>query len=343
MKRNAILCSILIATLGASYVSWTNADDSSGDALTNVPVFQANERDINMITWESPSQSVVAARRTDAKGDYTWITVTERPQPPEPPNDPTPDEDADPEVDAAQPDSPLPEPTVVSFVGNETSEKLWKNVSPLRALRALSNAGELDESVLAFDETATTLTLGKESERITLAVGGETYGAKDRFVRHADNVFLVDDATFRPLVSPKSQLVEHRLFPLQEADIQHVDVQHAGQRIRYVQNNRDDRALSFWADAELPETENQGAGLWLGKVFRLRVKEYVGQPVASATPVFSFTVHGEADTWDVEVLQHTEEDGGETYYARSSLTRGVVELTRSLTADVVEDLGNILE
>ena len=53
-------------------------------------------------------------------------------------------------------------------------------------------------------------------------------------------------------------------------------------------------------------------------------------------------MHGEADTWSVEILGHTV-DGKETFYARSSLTRGLVELTRSLTADVIDDLDSILE
>ena len=116
----------------------------------------------------------------------------------------------------------------------------------------------------------------------------------------------------------------------------------AGQAISYSQQNRDDRAQSFWAETDTPDTQNQGAGLWIGKLFRLRAKTYVGQPIESATPLFAFTVHGEADAWDVEVLRHTA-DGQDTYYARSSLTRGLVELTRSLTADVVEDLNSILE
>ena len=44
----------------------------------------------------------------------------------------------------------------------------------------------------------------------------------------------------------------------------------------------------------------------------------------------------------MELLLQTTE-GKDTYYARSSLTRDVVELTRSLTADVVADLDGVLE
>jgi len=353
MKRNATLCSILIVASGASYMSWNNTEESGGDAITNVPVFQANERDVNMITWESPTQSVVATRRTDAKGDYTWITVTEQPAPQEAP---APDAEVEADVEDSEAaeateappveepivDVPAPEPTVVSFVGNETSNKLWKNLSPLRALRALPQADAINEDVLAFEATATALTLGKESGRITLEVGGETYGSKDRFVRNGEQLYLVDDAMFRPLLSPNSQLVEHRLFPVQEADAERVDIRRARQTVGYAQQNKDDRAQSFWSEVSDPDTENQGAGLWIGKLFRLRVKRYVGQPVEGAQPLFAFTVHDQAERWDVEILRHTA-DGQDTYYARSSLTRGVVELTRSLTADIAEDLDSVLE
>ena len=180
MKRNAILGLVLCLALGASYLSWSDTDTTGGASVTDVAIFQAGERDVNMITWESPTQSVVATRRTDAKGDYTWVTVTEKPAPA--PSEETPPEDAsddqpaegdaeepsttaptDVNQEPAEPDAEdAPEPIVTSFVGNDVADKLWKNMSPLRALRALPDPRAMEGEVLAFAETATTLTLGKE-------------------------------------------------------------------------------------------------------------------------------------------------------------------------------------
>ena len=357
MNRIYLLFGALLVSLIVSYTTWTDEAGTASTANAQVPIYKGSTRDLQSIHWSAKDLKVDVEQREDAQGAYRWITVTETVLPDEDPADPFahahPD---DPEVEeAAEPEAtdsteghaleeptPAPETVVTVFLGNDSALTLWETFGPLHALRKLSDEG--DPSIFGFDEDPSLLTIQRASGEVSLKVGAETYGSKDRFVERDGDVFLVDDAHFRSLQHPKTHLVERRLFPLTETELTQVFVHREGSEATYVQRHKDDRAQAFWAHESSPDEEAKDAGLWLGKMLRMRLKNYVsGDEPEGLVPSFSFTVMSGEQRTQVLILRAPGEDGEDLFYARSSFTRSLVQLTRSLASDVFEDLASVLD
>ena len=60
------------------------------------------------------------------------------------------------------------------------------------------------------------------------------------------------------------------------------------------------------------------------------------------TPVLTFSTTGDGQAWTVEILEGSN-DGTPGYYARSDFNRALVQLTRSLATEAVDDLDNLFD
>lgn len=363
MRQIAILSVALVASLVGSYLTWTSEGEELSDDV--VAIYSATESDLQKITWNSEDLVVVAERRKDDRGQYIWIESkeTKRPKkpalkPPHPGDDGEdgeehPDEHpeetpvvspegATPEVPAAPEPEPEPVTTVTSFLASAQAEETWKAFAPLNAMRELDVAGA-DPTILGIADSKTTVEITRGSGNLTLTIGGETYGNKDRYVGFDNKVFLVEDGTLKPLQSASSRLMEHSLFPYQETDIERVSVEIVGgKQLSYVQQNKDDRAKAFWAKAEAPDKTDDVGGTWLGKIFKLKLKDYVDASSVTGTlePVLNYTVSGKDGDWRIELLKVS--DGVTTsWYARSAYNRSLVSLTESLARNVIDDLDSL--
>jgi hypothetical protein len=286
-------------------------------------------------------------------------------------------------VEAETPPEPEPEPepvvTTTRFLGNAKAEEAWAAFAPLRAPRQLDPGGadlskfglgdpsaepeaEGDGTEGAEGEDGedphpkpiqprkaerATIEVVRKSGPITLTVGGETYGNKHRYVQYGEGVYLIEQDTLKPLASPRG-MIEQSLFPFQEADIEQVDVAlPTGETYAFVQQNRDDRAKVYWARQESLDQEDGTVGTWLGKVFKLRLREYVDEAEVEGelVPVVTYTVRGKGEQWPVEIVKATTagEDGQEQteWYARSAYNRSLVTLTESLVRNMVDDLESL--
>ncbi|MFT4626770.1 MAG: hypothetical protein ACI8PZ_005448 [Myxococcota bacterium] len=357
MTRIAVLSTVLLASLVASYVTWTAEPDSAAQDSDGVAMYVAGEADLQKIAFTSDELDVTIERRTDDRGEYVWVEAVERkqvPVEPDPPAKDAPAEDEpaaeggeddeapDAEADGADEEPAEPEmrteETRLAFLGNDDAATLWASLAPLKALRELDPASADGEDVFGFAEPQGSLEVTRRSGAVSLTLGGETYGAKDRYMRSGERVFLVDDATLRPMLFAGQRLVERRLQPMAEADIERVEVASPTGVAQFVQQNRDDRAKAFWARADTPDQTDENVSLWLGKLLKLRLVEFAsGVDEGSLESVFRASVSGGDETWQVEVLQ-----GEGIYYARSQFDRGLVKLTQSMAADAVEDLAEVL-
>ncbi|MEZ5397961.1 MAG: DUF4340 domain-containing protein [Bryobacterales bacterium] len=283
-------------------------------------------------------------------------------------------EDAGEGEDATSADEPAPEPIVTesAFLGNDKANELWKAFAPLEAPRRLERA-QVDLVKFGFEDgpapapkddadaeddedhehpgltkkevEKATIEVVRGSGTVELAVGGETYGGKHRYVKSGEDVFLVDKReTLDPLQGAARNLVERSLFPFEEADIEQVDVSLPdGTAYAFVQQNRDDRAKAYWARSEALDAQDETAGTWLGQVFKLRLRDYVPAEEAPTelTPVLSYTVKGKGETWPVEVLKGTDLAGKTTWYAKSAYDRSLVTLSEGLVTNVVENVDSL--
>ncbi len=357
MRTIVVLGGLLAVALVGSYLTWTQ-EGGEPDNPDAIPVYVASAADITQLSWKGDNVDVVVERRTDALGEYLWIVSKEEvalrdPEPEATPD--APDEDGVDAADAAEedpaaedggaeaePEERETETSVVAFLGNEAAQTMFDAFAPLTALRELeAGANSESSAVFGFDAPEATVGVIRRSGPLELTIGGQTYGSKDRYVRYNDSVYLVGDATLRPLEHARTRLVERRLQPLTESDIERIDVTSGAQTLAFLQQNKDDRAAAYWALASAPEEQAELEAAWLDKLFRLRVQAYVAEADAPATlePVFQFRAAGGDQQYTVDVFKDPAEDD---YYARSPYTRSLVSLTKSIASDAAEDLAGVM-
>ena len=355
MRQIVVLSVALVVSLVGAWFTWTDDEEVVSDDV--VHVYTGTGADLRKVAWDSEDLKVSIERRTDDRGEYLWVESVETKRPKklsdahpgaeeaEEPADPAAADPAaadpavNPDGSPAGPEAP-PEIKTTRFMANKQGDELWTSFAPLRALRELDTTGA-DPSTFGFDDPTkkATIEIGRGSGPLTLTVGGETYGKKDRYVQYNGKTYLVEDATLRPLQFASSRLIERSLFPYQESDIEKVDVAlPGGKTLSYVQQNRDDRAQAFWAAAGAPDKEDEVGGTWLGKVFKLKLRDYVDEATIAAPlePVLTYTVAGKDGPWSIELLKTTAEPP--EWFARSAYNRSLVSLTESLARNVVDDL-----
>lgn len=356
MRTVGLYAVLLGAAMVASYVTWTSDDGKDADASTGVAVYRAGAGDVKGLAWKDEKLHVRVERRTDAAGDHVWVTIDEtrtKPVPPKPhdhgsPDDPHGDDpdaaDTDASPDEAGPEVPEPAPEVVTthteFLGSESATGLFESFEPLMALRELDTTG-LDPATLGFDDDPATLTVTRGAGDLVITVGGETYGAKDRYVRSDGKVLLLEDTTVRPLQFAQTRLQETRVHPFAEADLERVTVARGGASVVLVQQNRADRAAAYWARGGTPEDRDDTADTWIDKLLRLKVQTYPSADEIPATePSATVVVTDGKASWTLEILKAT---GSDTWFARSTYNRATVQLTGSLASEAIADLDELFQ
>ncbi len=366
MNQTLVLGGLLTLALVGSYLTWTQDEEVAERKATDVLVYKADADAISSVTWSDEDRVVRLTRPSDASGAYVWIEQTDKTKvvpPTEAEAEATPAEGAEaeaapaegeeaapevapteepkPEVDAP---APVVEEKVTRFSGNEQAVETWAALAPLYAMRELTISPDTDLAAFGLDAPTAKLTIELRDRTVEIEIGGESYGTRNRYARAEGRVYLLDDGLVRPLQFAKSRLVERRLHPFEEQDILGVEVSRGTETRGFVQKNADDRTKSYWADVTVPERRDIEGATWLGKLFRLRVKGYVDESAAPAelAPVFAFAVKGREGSWTVEVLR-AEVEGEVTYYAKSSFTRGLVDLTRSLADEAIADLDALFD
>lgn len=346
MKQVVVLSAALAAALVGAYVTWTREEVEVDDDA--VPLYAASPADLEKVAWKSEDLTVTIERRKDARGEYLWVDSTEVKRKKKPKkDDPHPGEVEEEGEEAEGDESPAEEPSdeeppevkQQAFMSNSTGEDTWKALAPLHALRELE-ATSADPATFGLTEPTATIEVHRRSGPITLTVGGETYGNKDKYVGIGGKVYLVDDATLKPIQFAAGRLIERNLFPLSEKEAEQVAVQvPGGATITYVQQNKDDAAKAFWARSDATDKEDEAGATWLGKAFRLKLRDYVAEAKTDLVPVVTYTVSGKGESWKVEILKSSAEPV--EWYARTDYNRSLVSLTESLVRNVVDDLDSL--
>lgn len=333
MRQVALNGAVLALSLVGAFYTWQHRDDEPQDD-TKVAMYQAAKGDVQKITWKADDLSVTLEHKKDASGEYLWVSTHEEVKKNAPP--PTPGDTDAPEVPGEV------EVKESAFLGNDAASKLYDAFSPLMAMRELASDPAADPTTFGFDAPKATLTVEKGGQAIELVLGAETYGARDRYVKTGEKVFLVDDQDLRPLQYGKTRLVERALQPFVEKDLETVVVRDAaGTSVSFVQKNREDREKAYWARDSAPDTKDEIGATWLDKLIKVRAQGYpnADEIPAALTPMFSYTASGRKDgaaqSWTVEVLKN---DADGEFYAKSSYDRATVKLTKTLASEAVDDL-----
>jgi hypothetical protein len=334
VRRVVAFAGLLLVCLVASYVTWTTpkVEEKAGSA-DKIPMFAVVAKDeVDRITWKSDELTVDIERKKDELGAYTWITSTETVEKKVPPPPKASDTDE-------PPPAPPPEKvtTVSKFRGNDQAEKLWEAFTPLKALRQLDG----DNAVFGFDAPKATLTLDRAGRPAEMKLGGETYGAKDRFVQFDGKAWLVDDADLRPLQFAKTRLMERGLQPLAEKDIASISIKSPAGEASFDHKNRQDQPNAKWANVKAPDHEDSVGAGWIDKLLKTKVQSYPGAdaaPPANLKPMFSVVVAGDTDKWPITFLVGQSADGKSEYWAQSAYDRSMVKLVPGSASEVIADV-----
>jgi hypothetical protein len=351
VKQVGLYAVLLGAAMIGSYVTWTADKGGTPDEGGGVAVYRASPGDVTKLAWQAPKLKVLAERRTDATGPYVWVAIDEtreKPRPPKPHDHDADHPDGDTDTDAAAgPEVPEPveappelETTHTEFLGSEGAEGLFTSFEPLMALRELSTDG-VDTKTFGFDGEPTQLIVTRTAGELAIEMGGETYGAKDRYARSEGRVYLLEDTAVRPLQFALTRLQETRLHPFAEADLDRVTVNKNGNILALVQQNKADRAAAYWAREGSLENRDETAATWLGKLMRMKAQSYPSAADLPATePALTIELVNGKQAWTLDILRSTS-DGA--LYARSSFNRATVQLTASLAAEAIADVDELFQ
>lgn len=351
MKTVVLYAVLLSAAMVGSYVSWT-ADDSATPDTHAVPVYRATTGDVTGLVFTSEDVDVTLERRSDDRGEYAWLSVTERRKTLLPP-EPTPAVDPADEAGPADPDAPdepgEPEEEVpaeerfeievieTAFTGSDKALDLLADFEPLQAKRSL-DASLASTSAFGFDEPSGTVVVKRNGKEETIVVGGSTYGSKDRYVKHDSDLFLLDDNKIRPLQFATTRLRERRPQPWLSNDVETVAITFEGKAASFEQKNRDDRAKAFWVRGG-EDAEDDAAGTLIDKILRLKVSNQPLEPRGDLTPLAAVTLTQGDEVWTLSLASDGTEDGR---FLTSDFLRGTVPVLAATADEILDDLSELL-
>ena len=348
MTRSVTLYGVLLVVLlGLSWEQWTSPPEP--DRGDKIELIGGTVDDVEKIVWKGEKDEATIERKTDAAGAYLWVTYTKweeakKPEPAPAPADPAAPTDpaADP---AAAPTPPAAEPETVAktqiFKAGDAGDKLVESLSPLLALRELTDVPADKLATLGLDAPKEHLEITRKGRTRTLDVGGEAYGSKDRYVKDTESgkIYLLDDETLRPLKYARTRLPDRAIFALPREKIATAVVSSGVGSLEIAQKNPDDKEKATWVKASEPDAAAEQVKTWMDKALQLKSTSYVGadEMPADLTSSFRLTLRGaDGKTETLEVLS-----AGGDWYARSEHTRGLVKLLKGPTSALAEDVADL--
>ena len=379
MRAAAIYAGLLVLALGGAWVKWTAEPEP--DLEGKVAILQGQPEEIESIEWKTENDEALVQRRSDAHGDYLWVTYTrydlvdgghddeghedeaapdeaapEEEQGPKTPEDAAaedataedaPAEDA-PAEDAApeEPEEPKERiPTVTEFKAGDKGGELLAALSPMLALRKLDAIPEDKRETVGLDGATDSLVIVRKGRKATLTMGGEVYGTRDRYVRHEEtgDVYLVDDEILRPLKYARTRLPDRELFSVERKKVvTGVIADGLGQSVEIVQKNAADEANAEFRLASSPDESDEQLQTWVDKALKLKGSTYASTTEPPQGLVSRFALTLTSEGKVTETLEVLQEGEAGDWYGRSEHTRGLIKMLSGPTSTLADDIESIV-
>lgn len=350
---------ILAVLLGLAWMDWTAPPKvDTGDKIV---LIQGDARDLEKVHWKGEKEEVTIERKLDAGGTYYWVTYTKWEEPKKAPTPPTPAADgstpATPAADgsapaapadASAPTTPAAEPEKVArtqvFKAGDAGDKLIDSLSPLLALRELTDVPTDKMVTLGLDAPKESLEVVRSGRSHVLDLGGEAYGSKDRYARDRDSgaIYLLDDELLRPLKYARTRLPDRALFSLKTDKIDHATISNGLSALEIVQKNAEDKDKATWVRASAPDQDAEQLKTWMDKALQLKSTSYVAPDEVPTELQTRFKLTLKAADGHSETIEFQQAGDKGDWYASSEYTRGLVKLLKGPTSALNDDVAAIV-
>lgn len=332
---------IFALLMGAAYMRWSSPDEQKSKS-TDIVVLDARNDEVSRIFWHEEKSDALLELKQDDLGSYAWVSVVERKAVKK-----TEEAVPPPKEDLATAKPEEYEETRTAFKGGEAADKLVDGFKPFKAKRLLGSIPPEKLKDLGLETPESWLEITRKGQVRRFDVGGETYGAKDRYLRDSESgkIYLIAGDSLRPLNHAKSRLPDRSLSSVKTEKLVKVRLTGSTGSVDMIQGNREDKDKAFWASAAAPEESVPMYATWLDKVLKLKSLNYLQETEIpkDLAPLFQLSLASEgAKPETVEFLQGTNEKGELDYYARGNYLRALVKLQRTVTADAAADVPAVL-
>lgn len=335
---------LVVATLFAVVV-WTRDKTAAALSVADVTVWAGRAEDVERITFEGKSKTVVLEAKKDKDGRY-FVGTTERKTTP-PADKPKDDVHAD-HGDEPHDDPPAePEPTVktTTFVSVSGGNKLAETIAPLKALRSIGRIADDRASEFGLTEPEGTITIKLRGGERKLVVGGATPGGADRYARDeaTGEVYAIKGDIYRDLETAESRLMERELHEWKDVDLTRARVIAGDKRRELVRSG--DEGKKVWADPASPEQKDETVGNWMSKLDRLRPTEYVAAAPEQKEIVVRVEYTGRSgDIGFVELVKGPPAASGKPdYFLVTERTRLHGKVPVGVAEQVEQDVGAVVK
>lgn len=339
MIRSVSIYGVIVAVLlGLSWVEWTSPPEvDTGD---KVVVMQGEQKDVERVLWKSEKEEVTVERKLDAAGTYLWVTYTKWEEPKAPPK-------PEPLAPDAAPTEPEPPAEKVAktqvFKAGDVGDKMMESLSPLLALRQLTDVPAEKMATLGLDDTKETLEVVRNGRSRVLEIGGEAYGSKDRYARDKESgsIYLLDDELLRPLKFAKTRMPDRALYSIAVDRIESATISEAMTSLEVVQKNAEDKEKATWVRAASPDAPAEQLKTWMDKALQLKGNSYVSPEDMpdDLQDRFQLTVKGTDGKSETLSIQQSAAKGD--WYGKSEHTRGLVKLLKGPASSLYEDIEDL--
>jgi len=346
-KNTFVYGGLLVASLAGAWVRWTREPEP--DIGDKVVMLQGDKDKIETIKWVGKKDEALIERKSDAEGDYLWVTYTkmvpktkkhDQEKIPKPPPS---------EGEPGEAEEPAPEMVkqVKVFKAGGAGDKLLDSLSPMLAIRKLDPADLTGDKLTTtgLDDPKEFLEITRKGRTTKLEVGGEVYGTRDRYVRNpaTGEIFLVDNELLRPLKYARTRLPDRTLWSIKRKDaVSAVITGASGETVELDQKNIDDQSKAKWVRAATPDEPDEQLKTWMDKALKLKGSSYADpdKPPEDLQLRFKLTLRnakGHSETLDV-----LQEGADGDWWGRSEHTRGLVKLLRGPTSELADDVETVI-
>lgn len=334
----AIYASLLTIALLGAYFSWTY---EATDEEKGVVLFDVDQDELKSVNYKAGDDfEITLEPRGDAYGEYIWAESTriEKKKPPRNPHDPHAP------APPLAPDAPK-ETVTKSFKAGSSVDRTMTTLAPFRAIREIEKTGGRMKE-FGLEDPEATLKIEGPSQTKTYHVGKAGYGHRNVYVRDSESgkVYLVDGRAIGALERGDDRLPERRLFDMNANDIEEAKINSGDESLTVVHKNRADRAKAYWSRAG-SEEKDRAAAAWIRKLLRIRSTAYAPADFNASGLETALTVEvklADGKTSRIELMRGQDEDSREQWYARSELTRGIVEVPLATASDLARDVNTVL-